>query len=222
VVTNDDRTGRITAFASWPEGSRAALTEMFSRCLDELWACLDSLITKSVTLFSVRERLRDPERPRYFPMAGSTSAKDSSWLVRTRTPYLRRLDKHESGPASYSTLDGLRKEPSAVASYRKTVRLHLTPHIGALRLDKRGEVLEYLSASGRRLGDSGKALCEVCSTMRAAPRRCRDCARVRRLCVLRKQLFGRFENTRLPTCRWTVLAPVCRIWDRSASVAGCS
>jgi integrase len=31
-------------------------------------------------------------------------------------------------------LDGLRKEPSTVASYRKNVRLHVTPHIGALRL----------------------------------------------------------------------------------------
>jgi Site-specific recombinase XerD len=33
-------------------------------------------------------------------------------------------------------LDGLRKEPSTVASYRKNVRLHVEPHIGALRLEQ--------------------------------------------------------------------------------------
>lgn len=33
-------------------------------------------------------------------------------------------------------LDGLRREPTTLASYRKNVRLHLTPHIGGLRLDQ--------------------------------------------------------------------------------------
>jgi integrase len=33
-------------------------------------------------------------------------------------------------------LDGLRKEPSTVASYRKNVRLHVTPHIGDVRLSQ--------------------------------------------------------------------------------------
>ncbi len=33
-------------------------------------------------------------------------------------------------------LDGLRKSPSTVASYRKNVRLHVVPHIGSLRLDQ--------------------------------------------------------------------------------------
>lgn len=33
-------------------------------------------------------------------------------------------------------LDGLRKEPSTVASYRKNVRLHVIPHLGALRLEQ--------------------------------------------------------------------------------------
>jgi hypothetical protein len=76
VVTNDDGTGRITAFAAWPVGSRDALTRLFKKCLDELWACLDSLITESVTMFSVHKRLRDPGRPRYFPMADSEEALD--------------------------------------------------------------------------------------------------------------------------------------------------
>ena len=33
-------------------------------------------------------------------------------------------------------LDGLRLAPSTVASYRKNVRLHVEPHVGALRLDQ--------------------------------------------------------------------------------------
>jgi len=33
-------------------------------------------------------------------------------------------------------LDGLRLEPSTVASYRKNTRLHLVPYIGALRLEQ--------------------------------------------------------------------------------------
>lgn len=61
VITNDDGTGRITASAYWPSGSRQALTELFAKCLNELWACLDSLITESVTMFCVRQRLRNPE-----------------------------------------------------------------------------------------------------------------------------------------------------------------
>ncbi|MDQ3762975.1 MAG: hypothetical protein M3460_15395 [Actinomycetota bacterium] len=71
VVTDHDGAGRITVIADWPNGSREVLTELFARCLRELWSCLDSLITESVTMFSVRQRLRNPERPRYFPMADS-------------------------------------------------------------------------------------------------------------------------------------------------------
>jgi hypothetical protein len=84
VVTNHDGTGRITVFADWPTASREALTQVFARCMDELWTCLDSLITESVTMFSVRRRLRNPERPRYFPMAdseeGLTALLDESCL----------------------------------------------------------------------------------------------------------------------------------------------
>lgn len=71
VVTAHDGTGRITVIADWPNGSRQVLTALFARCLEELWSCLDSLVTESVTMFSVRQRLRNLERPRYFPMADS-------------------------------------------------------------------------------------------------------------------------------------------------------
>lgn len=71
VATNSDGTGRITAFADWPTGSRQMLTDSFAKCVNESWACLDSLICESVTMFSVRQRPRTPERPRFFPIADS-------------------------------------------------------------------------------------------------------------------------------------------------------
>ncbi|MDX6307176.1 MAG: hypothetical protein QOI06_222 [Nocardioidaceae bacterium] len=57
-------------------------------------------------------------------------------------------------------LDGLRKEPSTVSSYRKNVRLHLTPHIGALRLEqltgtRLTKLYRQLETSGRVDGQGG-------------------------------------------------------------------
>jgi integrase len=57
-------------------------------------------------------------------------------------------------------LDGLRKKPSTVASYRKNVRLHVVPYIGALRLDQltgtRLTLLYHqLEESGRVDGNGG-------------------------------------------------------------------
>jgi len=57
-------------------------------------------------------------------------------------------------------LDGLRKEPSTVASYRKNVRLHVEPHIGALRLEQLTgtgltKLYHQLEASGRADGMGG-------------------------------------------------------------------
>ncbi|MFC4859382.1 hypothetical protein [Actinophytocola glycyrrhizae] len=68
---DDDGAGRLVAVAHWPEGAREILTGLYSDLVDELWACLDSLIAESVQMFSVRQRLRDPERPRFFPMSDS-------------------------------------------------------------------------------------------------------------------------------------------------------
>jgi hypothetical protein len=68
---DDDGTGRLVAVAHWPEGAREILTGLCSDLVDELWASLDSLIAESVQMFSVRQRLRDPDRPRFFPMADS-------------------------------------------------------------------------------------------------------------------------------------------------------
>jgi integrase len=57
-------------------------------------------------------------------------------------------------------LDGLRKEPSTVASYRKNVRLHVEPHIGALRLEqltgtRLTKLYHQLEQSGRVDGKGG-------------------------------------------------------------------
>ena len=57
-------------------------------------------------------------------------------------------------------LDGLRKEPSTVASYRKNVRLHVEPHIGALRLEqltgtRLTKLYHELEESGRVDGKGG-------------------------------------------------------------------
>jgi len=57
-------------------------------------------------------------------------------------------------------LDGLRKEPSTVASYRKNVRLHVEPHIGALRLEqltgtRLTKLYHQLEATGRADGKGG-------------------------------------------------------------------
>jgi len=57
-------------------------------------------------------------------------------------------------------LDGLRKEPSTVASYRKNVRLHVAPHIGALRLEqltgtRLTRLYHQLEQTGRADGKGG-------------------------------------------------------------------
>ncbi len=57
-------------------------------------------------------------------------------------------------------LDGLRKQPSTVASYRKNMRLHVVPHIGALRLEqltgtRLTKLYRQLEKSGRHDGKGG-------------------------------------------------------------------
>ena len=57
-------------------------------------------------------------------------------------------------------LDGLRVEPSTVASYRKNVRLHVTPHVGALRLEqltgtRLTKLYHQLEQTGRTDGKGG-------------------------------------------------------------------
>lgn len=57
-------------------------------------------------------------------------------------------------------LDSLRKEPSTLASYRKNVRLHVLPHIGAMRLEhltgtRLTKLYRELQDSGRHDGKGG-------------------------------------------------------------------
>jgi len=71
VLTHPDGRGRITVRADWPVEARETLTNLFKVCTSELWACLDSLVSESVAMFSVLKRPRAPERPRFFPIADS-------------------------------------------------------------------------------------------------------------------------------------------------------
>lgn len=71
VVTHPDGSGLITAWLTWPPGVQAELTDLFRGCVQELWACLDALVTESVEAFSALHRLRRPECPRSFPVADS-------------------------------------------------------------------------------------------------------------------------------------------------------
>ena len=57
-------------------------------------------------------------------------------------------------------LQSLRKQPSTVVSYRKNVRLHVTPHIGGVRLDhltgaRLTKLYRQLEATGRADGTGG-------------------------------------------------------------------
>ena len=57
-------------------------------------------------------------------------------------------------------LDGLRQQPSTVASYRKNVRLHVVPHVGALRLEqltgtRLTKLYRHLETAGRADGQGG-------------------------------------------------------------------
>jgi len=71
VVLEADGAGRLRLEAMWPDGLRDELTGHFTELLDALWATLDSLVTESVAMFSIRRRPSDPDRPRFFPMANS-------------------------------------------------------------------------------------------------------------------------------------------------------
>ncbi|MEV6332868.1 hypothetical protein [Streptomyces sp. NPDC051909] len=71
VVTHPDGSGVISAWLAWPAGRQEELTELFRGCVQELWACLDALVEESVEAFSVLQRVRRPERSRFFPVADS-------------------------------------------------------------------------------------------------------------------------------------------------------
>lgn len=71
VVTHPDGSGVISAWLAWPAGRQQEVTELFRACVQELWACLDALVEESVEAFSVLQRVRRPERSRFFPVADS-------------------------------------------------------------------------------------------------------------------------------------------------------
>jgi integrase len=118
--------------------------------------------------------------PRYLIKYGYTR-QDGSRAVTLKRGYLTRKDAAEGlrkqlgnidrgthvapnkitvGEHFATWLDGLRKEPATIASYRKDVRLHVEPHIGALRLEqltgtRLTKLYHQLEASGRVDGNGG-------------------------------------------------------------------
>ncbi|WP_218129134.1 hypothetical protein [Nonomuraea maritima] len=71
VTTYEDGSGHVLVQIDWNPVTRRDFTEQFRTCLDELWACLDSLVLETVEMFSVRKRPRNPAHPRFFPLADS-------------------------------------------------------------------------------------------------------------------------------------------------------
>ena len=71
VATDPDGRGTITAWANWPDRSRARLTEQFRRIVDQLWTCLDSLVADTISRHSNRRRMTSPTQERYFAVAPS-------------------------------------------------------------------------------------------------------------------------------------------------------
>ncbi|MFC4613453.1 hypothetical protein ACFO3K_01885 [Cellulomonas algicola] len=61
----------IVALPRWPHARRRGLTDAFSESVRELWASLDALVVESVAALSVQHRVRDPKRPRFFPVTAS-------------------------------------------------------------------------------------------------------------------------------------------------------
>lgn len=74
VITDPGGSGRIVAYANWPTGRQDELTTQFRECVSELWVCLDSLVAESVDALSVLRRARNPDQPRFFPIADSTES----------------------------------------------------------------------------------------------------------------------------------------------------
>lgn len=74
VSTNDNGTGVVSVTAEWPDGAQAALTAKLQLCVDELWAALDSLISRALEIYSAIRRIRRPENPRFFPIAASAES----------------------------------------------------------------------------------------------------------------------------------------------------
>jgi hypothetical protein len=62
VLTYPDSRGCITVRADWPADARKTLTNLFKVCASELWACLDTLVSESVVMFSVLKRPRAHQR----------------------------------------------------------------------------------------------------------------------------------------------------------------
>jgi len=165
VTTDRDGTGRITVHACWPIGAQEALTEEFRGCLRALWACLDGLITETVSMLGILRQPSAPERPRFFPVAGSQEGFDAlleescldgvlitqHQMVRDCQPFRTAPD----GPVATMLRTGLRQlldwtnrlEDGAL------VGAWVTPVEPQLHVAAPGELLEVVVAEPGRVDD---------------------------------------------------------------------
>ncbi|SMG44495.1 hypothetical protein [Agreia pratensis] len=112
VIVNPDGTGRILAHSVLGAEARRELTTHFTACIRGLWATLDSLVSESVEMFSVLNRPRDTDRPRFFPIADSNESyqsllarscidgvtADQARIISASQPFRELPDGHPAGP----------------------------------------------------------------------------------------------------------------------------
>ena len=77
VTTAPDGSGRILITECWPDCARETLTAAFREVVNELWAVFDTLVMETAARLSVLQRLSEPDRPRFFPIADTEDGYDA-------------------------------------------------------------------------------------------------------------------------------------------------
>ncbi len=101
----------------------------------------------------VLRRVDPAGRPWFTYEAAADALRDA--VVRVRKSEWSEPSRQPAGDYLLTWLDGLRLEPSTVASYRKNIRLHVVPYVGAVPLASLTPV--RLAALYRQLETSGRA-----------------------------------------------------------------
>jgi hypothetical protein len=104
VIVDNDGAGRLTVTAEWPHGARQDLTRQFSEFVDQLWTCLDCLITESMTMYSIRRRPRDLDRPELVLEAVARLMAVFAELTR-QTPGSRRVSTSTEHGEAWTSLN---------------------------------------------------------------------------------------------------------------------
>jgi len=165
VTTDPDGTGCITVHVGWPVAARDALTGEFRACIDALWACLDALVTETVSMLGILRRPGAPGRPRFFPVADSQEGIDAllgescldgvlftqHQMVRDCQPFRTEPDN----PVATMLRTGLRQllEWTNQLEDGALVGAWVTPVEPQLNVAAPGELLEIVVAEPGRVDD---------------------------------------------------------------------